>query len=181
MPGVSSKCYRVSLYTQTICGTPGKEQKAGLDSGRKLKTSSWGGRARTAHLPHLARLCHLARGSASSGLRTPSMQDHSSEWGSRCRYPGKGQSPGSEGSTSTLSNPGPSTTPAFSATQIQAPGDSGQVEAKESWTGTQVFKWANVHPRQGVNVYLDTPHEVMGTLGRVFRRLCVQAPVSVTM
>lgn len=50
MSGVSSKCYRVSLYTQTICGTPGKEQKAGLDSGRKLKTSSWGGRARTAHL-----------------------------------------------------------------------------------------------------------------------------------
>lgn len=110
MPGVSSKCHRVSLSTQTICGTPGKEQKAGLDSGRKLKTSSWGGRARTAHLPvrvfpHLARLCHLARGSASSGLRTPSMQDHSSEWGSRCRYPGKGQSPGSEGSTSILSNP----------------------------------------------------------------------------
>lgn len=51
MPGVSTKCHRVSLSTQTICGTSGKEQKAGLDSGRKLKTSSWGGQARTAHLP----------------------------------------------------------------------------------------------------------------------------------
>lgn len=32
MPGVSTKCHRVSLSTQTICGTSGKEQKAGLDS-----------------------------------------------------------------------------------------------------------------------------------------------------
>lgn len=30
----------------------------------------------------------------------------------------------------------------------------------------------NVHPRQGMNVYLDTPHEVMGTLVRTFQCLC---------